>query len=204
MNYRESYDLFAASGILFNHGSPRRGLEFVERKVSHGVARDQARARHRAPARQSRRAPRLGLRRRLRRSHVAACCSSTSPATTWWRAARPHSIRELCEIAFGRVGLDWSATTSCRTIASTARRRSTCSSATRRKAARRVRMAAATSFAALVRADGRPRPREPGGVSRHDIANRHDIATGVSSHRGGSDPAVRGYGLVCTPLRAVL
>src|SRR6202042_1860146 len=39
VNYRESYDLFAASGILFNHGSPRRGLEFVERKVSHGVAR---------------------------------------------------------------------------------------------------------------------------------------------------------------------
>ena len=39
VNYRESYDLFATSGILFNHGSPRRGLEFVERKVSHGVAR---------------------------------------------------------------------------------------------------------------------------------------------------------------------
>src|SRR5919109_3513569 len=38
VNYRESYDLFAVSGILFNHGSPRRGLEFVERKVSHGVA----------------------------------------------------------------------------------------------------------------------------------------------------------------------
>ena len=39
VNYRESYDVFATSGILFNHGSPRRGLEFVERKVSHGVAR---------------------------------------------------------------------------------------------------------------------------------------------------------------------
>src|SRR5690606_1303566 len=39
VNYRESYDLFATSGILFNHGSPRRGLEFVERKVSDGVAR---------------------------------------------------------------------------------------------------------------------------------------------------------------------
>ncbi|HEU0214054.1 MAG TPA: GDP-mannose 4,6-dehydratase, partial [Jiangellaceae bacterium] len=39
VNYRESYDMFATSGILFNHGSPRRGLEFVERKVSHGVAR---------------------------------------------------------------------------------------------------------------------------------------------------------------------
>ena len=39
MNYRESYDLHATSGMLFNHGSPRRGLEFVERKVTHGVAR---------------------------------------------------------------------------------------------------------------------------------------------------------------------
>ena len=39
VNYRESYDLHASSGILFNHGSPRRGLEFVERKVAHGVAR---------------------------------------------------------------------------------------------------------------------------------------------------------------------
>ena len=39
VNYRESYDLFAASGILFNHESPRRGLEFVTRKVTHGVAR---------------------------------------------------------------------------------------------------------------------------------------------------------------------
>src|SRR4029079_7853449 len=39
VNYRESYDLFAVSGILFNHESPRRGLEFVTRKISHGVAR---------------------------------------------------------------------------------------------------------------------------------------------------------------------
>ena len=39
VNYRESYDLFACSGILFNHESPRRGLEFVTRKITHGVAR---------------------------------------------------------------------------------------------------------------------------------------------------------------------
>src|ERR1044072_374862 len=39
VNYRESYSLFACSGILFNHESPRRGLEFVTRKISHGVAR---------------------------------------------------------------------------------------------------------------------------------------------------------------------
>ena len=42
VNYRESYDLFAVSGILFNHESPRRGLEFVTRKVTDGVARNQA------------------------------------------------------------------------------------------------------------------------------------------------------------------
>ena len=45
VNYRESYDLFAVSGILFNHESPRRGLEFVTRKVTDGVAQDQARTR---------------------------------------------------------------------------------------------------------------------------------------------------------------
>ncbi len=48
VNYRESYGLFACSGILFNHESPRRGLEFVTRKITHGVARDQARAGRRA------------------------------------------------------------------------------------------------------------------------------------------------------------
>ena len=48
VNYRESYGLFACSGILFNHESPRRGLEFVTRKITHGVGRDQAR-----PGRQS-------------------------------------------------------------------------------------------------------------------------------------------------------
>ncbi len=48
VNYRESYDLFAVSGILFNHESPRRGLEFVTRKISDGVGADQARARRRS------------------------------------------------------------------------------------------------------------------------------------------------------------
>ena len=62
VNYRESYGLHASSGMLFNHGSPRRGLEFVERKVSHGVARISLRARRQAAHGQPRRATRLGIR----------------------------------------------------------------------------------------------------------------------------------------------
>ena len=71
VNYRESYDLFAVSGMLFNHESPRRGLEFVTRKVTARRRAHQARARPNAPDRQPRRAPRLGLRRRLRPRDVA-------------------------------------------------------------------------------------------------------------------------------------
>ena len=71
VNYRESYGLYAVSGILFNHESPRRGLEFVTRKVTDGGRAHQARAVARACARQPRCAPRLGLRRRLRRRDVA-------------------------------------------------------------------------------------------------------------------------------------
>ena len=71
VNYRESYDLFAASGILFNHESERRGLEFVTRKVTHAAAGYQARPPGRALARQPRRGTRLGLRARLRRGDVA-------------------------------------------------------------------------------------------------------------------------------------
>ena len=71
INYRESYELFAASGILFNHGSPRRGLEFVERKVSHGVARIKRGLDTELRLGNLDAAPRLGLCRRLRGSHVA-------------------------------------------------------------------------------------------------------------------------------------
>jgi GDPmannose 4,6-dehydratase len=63
VNYRESHGLFAVSGILFNHESPRRGFEFVTRKISDGVAR--------IKPRQPRRPARLGLRRRLRRGDLA-------------------------------------------------------------------------------------------------------------------------------------
>jgi len=106
VNYRESYDLFATSGILFNHGSPRRGLEFVERKVSHGVARIK-----------------LGLDRELRLGNLDAqrdWGSAADYVEAMWRmlqldrpgdfvvaSGETHSIRELCEVAFGHVGLDW-------------------------------------------------------------------------------------------------
>ena len=70
INYRESYDLHASSGILFNHESPRRGHEFLPRKVSYNVAKIALGMQDRAPPRQPRRPPRLGLRRRLRRGDV--------------------------------------------------------------------------------------------------------------------------------------
>ena len=66
VNYRESYNLFAVSGILFNHESPRRGLEFVTRKVTDGVARIKLGLAESAQPGQPRRAARLGIRRRLR------------------------------------------------------------------------------------------------------------------------------------------
>jgi len=106
VNYRESYDMFATSGILFNHGSPRRGLEFVERKVSHGVARIK-----------------LGLDRELRLGNLDArrdWGSAADYVNAMWRmlqldqpgdfvvaSGETHPIRELCEVAFGHVGLDW-------------------------------------------------------------------------------------------------
>ena len=71
VNYRESYGLFACSGILFNHESPRRGLEFVTRKVTDAAARIKHGLAAGAAPGQPRRAARLGLRRRLRAGHVA-------------------------------------------------------------------------------------------------------------------------------------
>jgi GDPmannose 4,6-dehydratase len=106
VNYRESYGLFATSGILFNHGSPRRGLEFVERKVSHGVARIA-----------------LCLDRELRLGNLDSrrdWGSAADYVEAMWRmlqldepgdfvvaSGETHSIRELCEVAFAHAGLDW-------------------------------------------------------------------------------------------------
>jgi GDPmannose 4,6-dehydratase len=106
VNYRESYGIHASSGILFNHGSPRRGLEFVERKISHGVARIAA-----------------GLDTELRLGNLDAQRDwgyAADYVDAMWRmlqldepgdyvvaSGQTHSVRELCELAFGHVGLDW-------------------------------------------------------------------------------------------------
>ena len=71
VNYRESYDLFACCGILFNHESERRGLEFVTRKVTHAAAAIKLGLQDEVGARQPRRGARLGLRQGLRRGDVA-------------------------------------------------------------------------------------------------------------------------------------
>jgi GDPmannose 4,6-dehydratase len=106
VNYRESYGLYAVSGILFNHESPRRGLEFVTRKVTDGVARIK-----------------LGLDRELRLGNVEARRDwgfAGDYVEAMWRmlqqdepddyvigTGRTWSVRDLCELAFGCVGLDW-------------------------------------------------------------------------------------------------
>jgi GDPmannose 4,6-dehydratase len=106
VNYRESYDLFATSGILFNHESPRRGLEFVTRKVTHGVARIK-----------------LGLDTQLSLGNLDAhrdwgfagdyvramwlMLQQDSPDDYVVATGQAHSVRELVEIAFGHAGLDW-------------------------------------------------------------------------------------------------
>ncbi|HUG49119.1 MAG TPA: GDP-mannose 4,6-dehydratase [Candidatus Limnocylindria bacterium] len=106
VNYRESYKLFAVSGILFNHESPRRGLEFVTRKVSDGVARIK-----------------LGLIDRLRLGNLDAhrdwgfagdyvramwlMLQADEPRDYVVATGEAHSVRELCEIAFSHVGLDY-------------------------------------------------------------------------------------------------
>ena len=106
VNYRESYDLFAVSGILFNHESPRRGLEFVTRKVTDAVARIK-----------------LGLGREVRLGNLDARRDwgfAGDYVDAMWRmlqqehaedyvigTGRTHSVRQLCEVAFGCVGLDY-------------------------------------------------------------------------------------------------
>src|SRR5947209_276126 len=106
VNYRESYDLFAVSGMLFNHESPRRGLEFVTRKVTHGVARIKLGLADRLPignldahrdwgfAGDYVRAMWLMLQRERPDDYVVATGVS-------------HSVRELVEIAFGHADMNW-------------------------------------------------------------------------------------------------
>jgi GDPmannose 4,6-dehydratase len=106
VNYRESYGMHASSGMLFNHESPRRGLEFVTRKVSHGVARIVC-----------------GLDEKLLLGNLDSqrdwgfagdyvramwqMLQRDEPGDFVVATGETHSVRELCEIAFAHVGLDW-------------------------------------------------------------------------------------------------
>ena len=106
VNYRESYGLYAVSGILFNHESPRRGIEFVTRKVTDGVARIK-----------------LGLATEVRLGNLDAKRDwgyAGDYVDAMWRMLQQptpqdyvigtgvcHTVRELVEAAFGHVGLDW-------------------------------------------------------------------------------------------------
>jgi GDPmannose 4,6-dehydratase len=106
VNYRESYGLYAVSGILFNHESPRRGIEFVTRKITDGVARIK-----------------LGLAKELRLGNLDAKrdwgYAGDYVEAMWRMLQRPtpqdyvigtgvtHSVRELVELAFAHAGLDW-------------------------------------------------------------------------------------------------
>ncbi len=106
VNYRESYDLYSVSGILFNHESPRRGLEFVTRKISNGVARIK-----------------YGQAKELRLGNLEArrdwgfagdyveamwlMLQAETPNDYVVGTAETHAVREFCEIAFGYAGLNY-------------------------------------------------------------------------------------------------
>ena len=106
INYRESYGLFASTGILFNHESPRRGREFVTRKITHGVAR----IKH-------------GLDQELRLGNLDSrrdwgyagdfvramwmMLQQDAPDDYVIATGTSRTIREFCEVAFTHVGLDW-------------------------------------------------------------------------------------------------
>jgi len=106
INYRESFDLFAVSGILFNHESPRRGLEFVTRKIADGVAKIK-----------------LGLATELRLGNLDSKRDwgfAGDYVDAMWRmlqqkepdnfvigTGETHTVREFCEIAFAHADLDW-------------------------------------------------------------------------------------------------
>ena len=106
VNYRESYNLHASSGILFNHESPRRGLEFVTRKVTDGVSRIK-----------------LGLATELRMGNLDSqrdwgfagdyvkamwlMLQQDTPDDFVVATGETHTVKELVQLAFDRVGLDW-------------------------------------------------------------------------------------------------
>jgi GDPmannose 4,6-dehydratase len=106
LNYREAYDIFTASGILFNHESPRRGYEFVTRKITSGVARIK-----RGQATELR-LGNLDARRDWghARDYVRAMhlmLQQDEPEDFVVGTGETHTVREFCELAFGEVGLDY-------------------------------------------------------------------------------------------------
>ena len=107
VNYREAYDLFAVSGILFNHESPRRGESFVTRKITLGVAAIVLGVARLAAPRQPRRGPRLGLRAGVRRGHVADAPARRAGRLRARDRRGPHRASSSCEAAFAHAGLDW-------------------------------------------------------------------------------------------------
>ena len=107
VNYRESYGLYAVSGILFNHESPRRGIEFVTRKVTDGVARIKHGLATRAPAGQPGRPARLGLRRRLRGRDVADAAAADAAGLRGRHRRDPQRARAGARWPSSHVGLDW-------------------------------------------------------------------------------------------------
>lgn len=106
VNYRESYDMYTVSGILFNHESPRRGLEFVTRKITYGAARIK-----------------LGLAKELRLGNLEArrdwgyagdyveamwmMLQNSEPEDFIIGTGETHSVREFCEMTFSYLGLDY-------------------------------------------------------------------------------------------------
>jgi len=106
VNYRESYGLFACCGILFNHESPRRGLEFITRKVTDGVARIACGLQHEL------RLGNLEARRDwgFAGDYVQAMwlmLQQEQPDDYVVATGRTHSVQQLVELAFTHVGLDW-------------------------------------------------------------------------------------------------
>ena len=100
VNYRESYGLHASSGMLFNHESPRRGLEFVTRKVTHGVARIAAGLDDKLPLGNLDAQRDWGFAGDYVRAMWLMLQQRRRPTTTSWPPARPTRSANLCEVAF--------------------------------------------------------------------------------------------------------
>ena len=106
VNYRESYDLFAVSGILFNHESPRRGLEFVTRKVSYGVALIKEGHSTTLPLGNLQAQRDWGFAGDYVRA-MWLMLQQDRPDDYVISTGRTHSVERLCEVAFGTAGLNW-------------------------------------------------------------------------------------------------